>query len=342
MPGQDFTNNDTFDGLYMNVADTARGIDPMLDTVFSFLRRKTDFFGGQDGKGTERAVTKVNEVLQKHVQLFKDTQNDKKLKQVLANTKRKHDDAAKKKKDTEDGVIEIGNDGFNVPADAVKSDIPQTPPTSQIKKPSTSEPKSQGIEESSQNDKPVMEKHNKDDEDERGPAPLGNGGTVDGKYTWAQTLSEVNLTVPLPPGHYRGRDVNVVIENKHLKIGLKSQAPNFLIDAPLTKLIFPDDSIWTLEDGTRIVIALQKQNTMEWWETVCVGDPTINLKNIVPENSKLSDLDGSTRQTVEKMMFDQRQKAMGLPTADEQGKHDMLEKFKQAHPEMDFSKAKFC
>ena len=127
-----------------------------------------------------------------------------------------------------------------------------------------------------------------------------------------------------------------------LKIGVKGQQP--IIDGPLHKKIKTGDSLWTLEtDGPKrtLQLTLVKVDGMNWWNCIIEGDPKIDTQKVEPENSKLSDLDSETRSTVEKMMFDQQQKQKGLPTSEELQKKNQLKAFMDAHPELDFSKAKF-
>uniref|UniRef100_A0A453R733 CS domain-containing protein n=1 Tax=Aegilops tauschii subsp. strangulata TaxID=200361 RepID=A0A453R733_AEGTS len=151
----------------------------------------------------------------------------------------------------------------------------------------------------------------------------GNGLDME-KYSWTQQLPEVNVNVPVPEGT-KSRFVVCEIKKDHLKVGLKGQPP--IIDGELHKPVKVDDCFWSIEDGKALSILLTKHNQMEWWKSVIKGDPEVDTQKVEPETSKLSDLDPETRQTVEKMMFDQRQKQMGLPTSDEMQKQDMLKKF---------------
>ncbi|XP_057774223.1 protein BOBBER 2-like isoform X2 [Salvia miltiorrhiza] len=135
-----------------------------------------------------------------------------------------------------------------------------------------------------------------------------NGLDMD-KYSWGQSLQEVNITVPVPPGT-KSRFIACEIKKNHLKVGIKGQTP--VIDGDLFQSVKVDDCFWSLEDQKSISILLTKQNQMEWWKYLVKGEPEIDTQKAEPENSKLSDLDPETRSTVEKMM----------------------------HPEMDFSRAK--
>ncbi|XP_057507996.1 protein BOBBER 2-like [Actinidia eriantha] len=176
--------------------------------------------------------------------------------------------------------------------------------------------------------------HEKTAEGKRAPNK-GNGLDMD-NYSWGQSLQEVTINIPVPPGT-KSRFITCEIKKNHLKVGLKGQPP--IIDGEMFQSVKVEDCFWSLEDQKSISVLLTKQNQMDWWKSLVKGDPEIDTQKVEPETSKLSDLDSETRSTVEKMMFDQRQKSMGLPTSDELQKQDLLKKFMSQHPEMDFSKA---
>uniref|UniRef100_A0A7R9U6G5 Nuclear migration protein nudC n=1 Tax=Pinguiococcus pyrenoidosus TaxID=172671 RepID=A0A7R9U6G5_9STRA len=312
-------NDERFDGMLMNMAQQVRGIDNLMDTFFGFLRRKTDFFSVEEARVHQSVMDAVQRQLAVH--------NEEKAKKERRKAELQAKKAAKKKAAEEAARAQAkpAEEDDVVDLDISSDSTPEAP----VEVADDVAPLNASEEE--ENEAELANKENEADEEDDGPPPPGNGGSTDA-YVWTQQLQDLMVMVEVPP-NTRGRDLSVVIQARKLRVGLKGQPP--LVDGELHKKVIVDDSFWTLEteDGKKVVnVALQKENRMEWWKCVIKGDPEIDTRKVQPENSKLSDLDGETRQTVEKMMFDQRQKAMGKPTSDEMQKQEMLKKFMDAHP----------
>lgn len=319
--------DERFDGLLMNMAQQAGSIDNVLDAFFGFLQRKTDFFtGAQDESAAEEIVLKY---YKKHWKVGQKRREKMKEQNRAADEERKRRAEEKKKKDMED--YERMQEEAKKKQEEVKIEEVTDEEAAKIKA-----DKGKSTEEKDKEPEGDKEAKEEEEEDTKEPPPLGNGGKTD-KYTWTQTLGTLEVYVHVKPG-VKARDIKCDIGTEKLQLGVKGEA--LILNGKMHSKVKPDDCTWTLVDNKVVQLTLEKHDDMKWWSCVMEGDPGIDTKKIVPENSKLSDLDGETRMTVEKMMYDQRQKQLGKPTSDQEKQHELLEKFKAAHPEMDFSKAK--
>merc|ERR1711997_1377451 len=319
-----------FDSILLSIAQQCEGgVPELLDIVFGFMNRKTDFYSGglENGKAkkmvldafTKHAASAEAELAKRKARM---AEMDRKQKERREKEKKKEEELEKMQQNgggDDNRIVEV----TDAEAEAFMNNKSQESP-----------PK----ESASKEDTDKKDGEEEDEEDKGKMKPNAGNGADLPNYKWTQTLEEIELRVPLPMA-VKARDVVVNLAKKSLKLGLKGHP--LIIDGEFEANIKVEESAWVLEDKRTLVLTIEKINKMSWWSKLVLTDPDINTKKVQPENSKLSDLDGETRSMVEKMMYDQRQKEMGKPTSDEQKKEDMLKKFMGAHPEMDFSKCKF-
>jgi hypothetical protein len=175
--------------------------------------------------------------------------------------------------------------------------------------------------------------------DEGKQVPVGNGGSTS-RYVWTQTLEEVTVHVPLPDG-VRARDLDVRICANTLSIRRKKKGGGTQhsdddnndddddddvppLEGTLFARVRPSESTWTLESNDdaaatyrRPVATLQlilEKVQRTWWETVMSGDGPLIDTTMVDSTRHIGTYDDETQAEIRRIMHDQRQELLGLPT----------------------------
>ena len=254
--------SEKFDGLLLSIAQECEGgVQEMLDVIFSFLARKTDFYTGGVEDSAEKLVMEkfrkngASAIEEQRRKKAKHAEEDRKRKEKREREEREMGNPAQIQEVTEEEAIKIEAEekAKKMAKEAAKAT--ETKPEAST---------------SSNGDK--KDEEEEDEADKGKLKPNDRNGADLGKYNWGQTLQEIELRYPcfkfythfkiilivrVPlGGAYKAKDLNVTIAKKHLKVGVKGQP--LIIDGDFPKEVKIDESTWCLEDKKTLLFNIEK------------------------------------------------------------------------------------
>jgi N-terminal conserved domain of Nudc./CS domain len=151
--------------------------------------------------------------------------------------------------------------------------------------------------------------------------PIGNGG-ITSKYRWTQTLEECTVLVQCPKSNnatpLRGKDIRVALLPNTLRVQIVQQgnvndkAGTILLDGELSQRIVPSESTWTIESGVIQIILYKHVKT--FWDSIFLNDTIKIDTSLVDSRRNIDTYDEVTQAHIRKIIFEQQQQSMGLPT----------------------------
>ena len=171
--------SDKFDGILLGVAQQCEGgVQEMLDVIFEFLARKTDFYTG-GGEGVAEKL--VLEKFRKHGKAAWEEQRRKKARHEEEDRKRKERrEKEEQELNNQPKILEVTEEeAKKIEAEEKAKKVTQSVPAADAEKEKEKE-KANDNEEEDECDKGKMK-----------PNEM-NGADLD-KYHWGQTLQEIEL-----------------------------------------------------------------------------------------------------------------------------------------------------
>jgi len=147
-----------------------------------------------------------------------------------------------------------------------------------------------------------------------------NGCSTD-KYSWAQTITDLDLKIFVKPEVKKGKEVTVEIKSDSLSVKVHSE---ILLEGRFPFSIVKDDSYWSLVPGEAVHISLQKTQE-RWWTSLLEGETQIDMTQIEAEKP-MEDLSEEEQMKIQELMWQEEQKRKGLPVPGRSETEDLLKK----------------
>ncbi|XP_072515598.1 nudC domain-containing protein 3 isoform X2 [Salminus brasiliensis] len=150
-------------------------------------------------------------------------------------------------------------------------------------------------------------------------------GAVRENYSWSQDYTDVEVRVFVPPSIVKGRQVSVNLQSSGVRVAVKDGASEkVLLEGEFTNKINTENSLWSLEPGSCVLLSLSKIGEV-WWSAVLKGEKEIDVNQINRERS-MATVDEEEHAVLDRLTFDYNQKLQGKPQSHEMKVHEMLKK----------------
>ncbi|XP_054284963.1 nudC domain-containing protein 3-like [Macrosteles quadrilineatus] len=151
-------------------------------------------------------------------------------------------------------------------------------------------------------------------------------GADRGSYRWSQTLTEVDIKVPVPNWLTRSKGVTVEVGSTRVTVSCRDHEGrmNTLVEGELNYKHLREESIWTLTPGKHVTIHLEKANE-QWWDSIFKTEDKLDTTKF-DTTRHINELREDDKMQVEKILVREENKRLGILPPEHQEKIDILKK----------------
>ncbi|XP_054284378.1 nudC domain-containing protein 3-like [Macrosteles quadrilineatus] len=151
-------------------------------------------------------------------------------------------------------------------------------------------------------------------------------GADRGSYRWSQTLTEVDIKVPVPNWLTSSKGVTVEVGSTRVTVSCRDHEGrmNTLVEGELNYKHLREESIWTLTPGKHVTIHLEKANE-QWWDSIFKTEDKLDTTKF-DTTRHINELREDDKMQVEKILVREENKRLGILPPEHQEKIDILKK----------------